>query len=141
MQALAGINMALAFVLELAMLAAFASFGFGVTDHAIVRWMLAIGLPTLVAGVWGMLLSPKAPQRVIHDTRNPALAWLVLACGAVALSFGPARSGHCDGRRGHTSRRARVCVEAVVIALRDSLGPELLPNKPFQLTAGGVGYE
>jgi len=64
MQALAGLNLALAFALELAMLAAFTYYGFRVTDHALLRWVLAILLPLVTAGVWGAFLAPKAAKRL-----------------------------------------------------------------------------
>ncbi len=80
MQALVSLNLALAFALELAMLAAFAFFGFRITDHSIVRWVLAIGLPVLVAGLWGILLAPKATHRL------PMVPGILLSLGLFLLA-------------------------------------------------------
>mgnify|MGYP003344203888 FL=1 len=49
MGAVAPFNLALAFALELAMLAAFAFFGFRSVDHPLLRWVLAVGLPLAAA--------------------------------------------------------------------------------------------
>jgi len=79
MQALASLNLVLAFALELAMLAAFALFGFRVTDHSIMRWVLAVGLPVLVAILWGMLLAPRATHRL------PMVPGILLSLGLFLL--------------------------------------------------------
>lgn len=64
MEAAGSLNLALAFALELAMLAAFAYFGFRSVDHAVLRWVVAIALPLLTAVLWGTLLAPKASHRL-----------------------------------------------------------------------------
>ncbi|ADI14555.1 DUF2568 domain-containing protein [Truepera radiovictrix] len=69
MQVLASPNLTLAFALELATLAAFAYFGFRVTDHAIIRWVLAIGLPVLLSLVLFLLAA-----LALYRSGQPGLA-------------------------------------------------------------------
>jgi hypothetical protein len=63
MSVLKQLNIALSFVLEIAMLAAYAHWGY----HAVtgpLRWLLAIAAPLLAAVVWGLFLAPKATRRL-----------------------------------------------------------------------------
>jgi hypothetical protein len=62
-------NLALAFALELAMLAAFAFWGFGAVDSTILRIVLGVGIPLIVAGIWGTYLSPRAAKPVSPQIR------------------------------------------------------------------------
>lgn len=64
MEMLKGLNLGLAFGLELAMLAAFGWFGYRITDQTLLRWALALGLPVIAAVLWGALLAPKAANRL-----------------------------------------------------------------------------
>lgn len=64
MDALKGLNLLLAFALELAMLAAFSYFGFQSTHVPMFRWLLAVALPLAVAAFWGAFLAPKAAHRL-----------------------------------------------------------------------------
>lgn len=57
-------NLALAFILELAALAAFAYWGFNTTDLTIVHIVLGIGVPVLGAVLWGVFAAPKASRRL-----------------------------------------------------------------------------
>jgi len=77
---LANLNLGIAFALELAMLAAFAYFGFRVTGHALVRWILAIGLPLVTATLWGAVLAPKAAHRL------PMMPGIMLSLGLFLLA-------------------------------------------------------
>lgn len=60
MEAIKMLNLALRFVLELALLAAFGYWGFKTGGRLPARWLLGIGVPLLAAMIWGMFLSPKA---------------------------------------------------------------------------------
>jgi hypothetical protein len=64
MATLKAINLGLSFLLELAMLAAFAYWGFQAVDNPWLRWVAAIGLPLVVFVIWGLLLAPRAGKRV-----------------------------------------------------------------------------
>ena len=57
-------NLALAFLLELAALAAFMFWGFGATSNTLLNILLGIGVPLLVAVFWGMFMAPTAKRRV-----------------------------------------------------------------------------
>ena len=58
------INLSLAFVLELAMLAAYASWGFHTGQSTVVKIGLGIGVPLLVAVIWGLLMAPNSSRRL-----------------------------------------------------------------------------
>lgn len=64
MELLRGANLALAFSLELAMLAALGYFGFQIAPHPLLRWALALILPLVAATLWGFVLAPKAAHRL-----------------------------------------------------------------------------
>ena len=60
MTILRAINAGIAFALELAMLAAFAYWGYWVGEGVIIRWALAIGLPLVAIVLWSLLFAPRA---------------------------------------------------------------------------------
>ena len=64
MTILRAINAGIAFALELAMLAAFAYWGYGVGEGTIIRWALAIGLPLVAIVLWSLLFAPRAQKRL-----------------------------------------------------------------------------
>ncbi len=53
-------NVALSFLLELCLLVALAYWGFHTGAGTVVRLGLGIGVPLLVAVLWGIFLAPKA---------------------------------------------------------------------------------
>ncbi len=57
--ALKGANLALAFLLEVVALIAFAFWGWTVGTNDATRLLLVIALPVIAATVWGAFLSPK----------------------------------------------------------------------------------
>jgi hypothetical protein len=79
-------NAALAFLLELAMLAAFGYWGFHGEKSLLAKWILGIGLPVLAAVVWGMLLAPRAANRLGNISGN-LLSLTLFLCGAAALYY------------------------------------------------------
>ena len=70
----------LRFLLELALLAALAFWGFTTPDGALLRILLGVGAPVLAAAAWGTFLSPRATLRV----PGPLLVILEMALFAVA---------------------------------------------------------
>lgn len=60
MAALRIINLGVRFLLELAALAAFGYWGATVRAPGAIRALLAIGIPLVVALLWGLFISPKA---------------------------------------------------------------------------------
>lgn len=53
-------NLALAFLLELAMLAAYGYWGFQTGDGTFVKIVLGIGVPIVVIILWGLFEAPRA---------------------------------------------------------------------------------
>jgi hypothetical protein len=77
---LRGVTLTVRFLCELAMLAAFAYWGFTVSD-GIGAWVLGVGAPLLAAVVWGAWVAPKARWPVPIPTR--VVIELVLFAAAV----------------------------------------------------------
>ncbi len=77
-------NLALRFLLELCMLAALGYWGIQIGQGTLAKIALGVGVPLLVAVVWGVFCAPKAAKRL----QGPALplAELVLL-GAAALAL------------------------------------------------------
>ncbi len=85
--ALGGINLLLRFMLELAMVAAFAAWGFRVADSLWLRVVLGIGAPALAVFAWGALIAPRAPRRLDDPARLVAEVVLFgLAAAALVLA-------------------------------------------------------
>jgi len=76
-------NLALKFLLELVALAAFGLWGGSAADGAAAA-LLAIGLPVLVAVMWGTLAAPRARRRLRLTLRAP-FELGVFALAALAL--------------------------------------------------------
>ena len=96
------INAALAFILELAMLAAFGYWGFHGDKSLLAKWILGIGLPVITAVIWGMYLAPRAAHRLGNISGN-LLSLILFLCGAAALLY-----------TGHTSLAIIFAVTAIV---------------------------
>jgi len=82
MIALRSLNLALRFLLELALLVAFAYWGFTSEATPILRIVLAVGLPALAAVVWGTFLAPASKRRLSMPLR--LVAELIIFGAAVA---------------------------------------------------------
>jgi len=80
---LKGANLALAFVLELCMLAAFAYWGFQ-TGQPPWNIVLGIGAPLLIGVVWGLFVAPRAVVKVSPVVR---LALKVIIFGLAVASL------------------------------------------------------
>lgn len=80
MSALKYVNLALAFGLELAALAALGYWGWHASAELPLQLGLALGAPLLMAVVWGLWLAPRAAQRL----PNPARAALQLGIFGIA---------------------------------------------------------
>ena len=59
-----GIHLLLAFTLEMIMLAIFGFFGYKLSENIVVKWTLAILLPTLAGVAWGIWAAPKSEARL-----------------------------------------------------------------------------
>lgn len=72
MTALRGANDVLAFVLELAALAALGVWGFTLEAPWPLRLVFGLGAPLLMIVAWGLLLAPRAARRLV-------MPWLLVA--------------------------------------------------------------
>src|SRR5512145_18122 len=84
MDVLKGINLAVRFLLELCMLAAVGYWGFQTQSGWGMKLILGIGLPLLIAVVWGLFVAPKAIYP-LSGVPHMVLALILLGSGAVAL--------------------------------------------------------
>jgi len=77
-------NLALRFLLELCMLAAVGCWGFKIQSGWVLKILFGIGLPLLIAILWGTFLSPKA-TRPLHGASFLTLELVLFSSGAFAL--------------------------------------------------------
>jgi hypothetical protein len=84
MDILKGSNLLVRFLLELCMLAAVGYWGFKTGSGGVMKVILGIGLPILIAVIWGMFVAPKA-MYPLHGAAHLALGFVLLASGAFAL--------------------------------------------------------
>ena len=77
------LNLAVKFLLELAALAAFGLWGASIAS-GVVAVLLAIGLPVVVAVLWGAFAAPRARRRLPLRLRAP-FELAVFALAALAL--------------------------------------------------------
>jgi Protein of unknown function (DUF2568) len=61
---LKSVNLALAFLLELAMLAAFAYWGFQSGSSTLLKIFMGIGIPLLVIVIWGIFMAPNSARHL-----------------------------------------------------------------------------
>jgi Protein of unknown function (DUF2568) len=84
MDILKGINLGVRFLLELCMLAAVAYWGFKTNSGWAMKIIFGIGLPILIAVLWGLFIAPRATYPLSGVPRL-ALELLLLGSGAIAL--------------------------------------------------------
>lgn len=77
-------NIALSFLIELAMLFAFGHYGFQAGQDLALKWLLGFGLPLLVAILWGAFFAPKAARR-LSTTPGVLLSSGLFLLAALAL--------------------------------------------------------
>ena len=89
-----GINLALRFILEVCALVAFAYWGFQSSQGIVMKFVLGIGTPLLIAIIWSVFGSPHAPipakgfQRILLELLIFGLAALALyASGKATLAM------------------------------------------------------
>ena len=78
------INLAVRFLLELAALVALGYWGFRTGQGALMKIVLGLGAPLLVAVLWGAFVAPKAARR-LADPARLALEVAIFAAATLAL--------------------------------------------------------
>lgn len=78
------INAALAFILELGLLAALAYWGFHTSDQTALAYGLGLGAPLLAIAAWGTYAAPRSARRLKQPWRF-VFAVLLFSMGAIAL--------------------------------------------------------
>jgi len=81
---LKGLNLLVRFLLELCMLAAVGYWGFKTNSGWVMKVILGIGLPVLIAVAWGLFMAPKA-MYPLRGAAHLALSFILLSTGAIAL--------------------------------------------------------
>ena len=89
MAVLKTINLALAFLLELCMLAALGYWGFTLDQGLAVRVGAGLGLPILAAVIWGMWMAPRASNRLAEPWH--LIAELIMFGLAIAALYAAGR--------------------------------------------------
>jgi hypothetical protein len=84
MTVLKALNLVVRFLLELCMLAAVGYWGFKTGAGWGMKIVLGIGLPVLIAVIWGLFVAPKAVYPLSRASRV-ALELVLFGLGAVAL--------------------------------------------------------
>jgi hypothetical protein len=84
MDILKALNLLIRFLLELCMLVAVGYWGFKIHSGWVLKIIFGIGLPILIAVIWGLFIAPRAtyPLRGISYL---AVELILLGSGAVAL--------------------------------------------------------
>ena len=84
MNTLKGINLGVRFLLELCMLAAVGYWGFKTQSNWAMKIICGIGLPVLIAVIWGYLMAPNSTHR-LSGVPFTVMDFILLGSGAVAL--------------------------------------------------------
>jgi hypothetical protein len=84
MEAIKGLNVAIRFLLELCVLAAVGYWGFKTGSGWLLKILLGIGAPLLIAVIWGMFGAPKANMQ-LQGFMLIALEVVVFGSGVAAL--------------------------------------------------------
>lgn len=85
MAALKNLNLALSFLLELAMLVAFGYWGFNTGESTVVHWILGLGVPVIAIVIWSIFNAPLSKRRLARTPRI-ILEVVMFSLGALALA-------------------------------------------------------
>lgn len=84
-------NLALAFAVEIAMLAAFAMAGWTATPIVWLRIVLTVALPAIAIAMWAVWAAPKAKKRRLEPV--PLLVFKLVIFGCATLAWWLAGQG------------------------------------------------
>jgi hypothetical protein len=113
----------LAFVCELAMVAAFAVVGWQLTSSLPLQVVLAVALPVASAGIWAIWMAPTSARRLANPARLIAEIGLFAVSGAALGAVGHAGWG--------LTMAAVSTLDFLVVAWRD------LPRRPASTPRSG----
>ena len=82
---LKAVNLGIAFLLELCVLAALAYWGFQTADSLLLKIVLGIGAPLLVAVIWGRFMAPTSKGR-LTGLRYLLAKLVIFGVAAIALA-------------------------------------------------------
>ncbi len=85
MAVLKNLNLALSFLLELAMLVAFGYWGFNTGESTVVHWILGLGVPVIAIVIWSIFNAPLSKRRLARTPRI-ILEVVMFSLGALALA-------------------------------------------------------
>ena len=80
------LNLALSFLIELVMLWSIGLWGFQMGTSPVLKWLLALGLPLMVAVFWGMFMAPRALYP-LSDGVHLFMQIVLFGLAALALIF------------------------------------------------------
>jgi len=80
------VNLGLAFLLELCVLAALAYWGFQVASDLPLKIVLGIGAPLVVAVIWGRYMAPTSKTR-LSGSRYRLVKLIIFGVAAIALAL------------------------------------------------------
>lgn len=84
MDALKMLNLAVRFLLELCLLTAVGYWGFKTQSSWFMKILLGVGLPVLIAVLWGMFIAPKATHP-LSGASYMTVELVLLALGSLTL--------------------------------------------------------
>ena len=84
MDILKSLNLAVRFLLELCMLVAVGYWGFKTHSSWVMKIIFGIGLPVLIAVLWGLFVAPKA---IYPLSRVPRLVVELILMGSAAVAL------------------------------------------------------
>ena len=84
MQLLKSFNLALAFGLELCLLVAVGYWGVTVGPTTLLKLVLGLGAPVIIAVIWGVFMAPASAQRLRQPWRL-VVALVLFGLGSAAL--------------------------------------------------------
>ena len=84
MDVLKGLNLLVRFLLELCMLAAVGYWGFKSQSAWGMKILLGIGLPVLIAVIWGLFVAPRA-MYPLRGISHLVVSLILLGLGSAAL--------------------------------------------------------
>jgi len=78
------INLLVSFLLEVGLIILAGYWGFHQSENSILKYILAIGVPSVIILLWGIWAAPKSKRRL----KNPVRTTFKLAMMALAVFFG-----------------------------------------------------